>query len=121
MTCTSLTQPILATDIGLRFLTQGEHGRRRHVGLVGRSAIHQPVKQVQQIGLGGHARVQRHLNGAEHGLFVMLKTKDKISTISQSPPGLRSIRLWSFRKALGMSTKGAPLRSAPGLRWSTAR
>jgi hypothetical protein len=51
----------------------------------------------------------------------MLKTKDKISTISQSPPGLRSIRLWSFRKALGMSTKGAPLRSAPGLRWSTAR
>ncbi|SFK35441.1 hypothetical protein SAMN05444421_103171 [Celeribacter marinus] len=93
MTRTSLPQPIVAADIGLRFLTQRERGRRRYVGLISWLSIYQPMKQVQHMGLGRHAGFQRHFHSAEQGLFVMLQNQGQDSTISRSPPGLRSIRL----------------------------
>jgi len=49
------------------------------------------------------------------------RTRARISTITRSPPGVLSIRCCKARKAGGSSAKGAPLRSAPGLRWMTAR
>ena len=46
------------------------------------------------------------------------RTRARISTISRSPPGVLSMRCCRARKAGGSSTKGAPLRKAPGLhRW----
>ncbi|MCC5967519.1 MAG: hypothetical protein JJU24_15425, partial [Natronohydrobacter sp.] len=31
------------------------------------------MKQVQHMGLGGYARLQRHFHGAEHGLFIVMQ------------------------------------------------
>ena len=44
------------------------------------------------------------------------RTTARISTISRSPPGVLSMRCCRARKAGASSTKGAPLRRAPGLR-----
>ena len=39
--------------------------------------------------------------------------------ISRSPPAWRSKAWRSLASGSGRSTKGAPLRSAPGLRWTS--
>jgi hypothetical protein len=71
--------------------------------------------------LGWNAGLQRHVDRRQHGLFVVLKDSARISTISRSPPGFFSRYCCKARNASGSSANGAPLRSAPGLRCTTAR
>ena len=42
-------------------------------GGVDRLAVDQPVQQVQDMGLGRHAGLQRQFDGGEHGLLVVLQ------------------------------------------------
>ncbi len=87
MARTSLPQSIVARDIGLWFLTHRQ--RRRGVSHLADQlvSIHQPVKQVQHMGLCRHTRFQCHPDGAEHSLFVMLQNQRK--DIDHSLPGRR--------------------------------
>jgi hypothetical protein len=76
-----LPQPIVAADIGLRFLTQRERGRRRHVWLISWLSIHKPVKQVQHMGLVGTPASSAISTAQSTACSSCCKTKDKISTI----------------------------------------
>ncbi len=114
-------QTVVAFDIGLGLTAQGQGLRGIERRPADDLAIDQPVQEVQHMGLGRNALGQSQLHRSQHGLFFVLKNRARISTISRSPPGLRSICSCSCRKAGGNSAKGAPLRNAPGLRWRTAR
>lgn len=50
-------------------------------------AVNETMQQVQHMRLGRDAGLQRHVDGREHCLFVVLENKCRISTISRSSPG----------------------------------
>ena len=49
--------------------------RRLHGWRVDRVAVDQAVQQIQDMGLGRRASLQRQFDGGEHGLFVMLENQ----------------------------------------------
>src|ERR1700676_948424 len=108
-------QGIVALDVGPWFGRQRQSLGRLYRRRVRWSPIDQAVQQVQDMGLRRGAGLQRQFDGGEHGLFVMLEDQGQNLTISRSPPGVLSMRCCRARKAGGSSTKGAPLRRAPGL------
>ena len=116
-------QAVVALDIGLaarwrRLRACGASIGGGRVGL----AVDQPVQEVQDMGLGRHAGLQRQLDGAEHGLFVVLQDQgEDLDHLPVAAGRLSSMCSCSCLKASGSSAKGAPLRRAPGLRWMTAR
>ena len=67
------TQAIIAFDIGLGFMMQGQRLRgiqRRPIDCL---AIDQSVRQVQHMGLGGHARCQSHFHCGQNSLLIMVQ------------------------------------------------
>ncbi|TXB65022.1 cyclic nucleotide-binding domain-containing protein [Paracoccus aurantiacus] len=74
--------------------------------------------RVQQITENGREIVLYRVHAGESCVLTTAwrGTRARTSTISRSPPGLRSICSCSCRKAGGNSAKVAPLRNAPGLR-----
>jgi hypothetical protein len=67
------TQAVIAFDIGLGFAAQDKRLR----GIKGRPANHlaidQPVQQVQNMGLGGHARCEGQLHRRKYSLFIVMQ------------------------------------------------
>ena len=110
----SLSQSVIACNIGLRFLAQREGRRRRYIGLVGRFSVYQPVEQVQHMGLCGHAGLQSHFHCAKHRLLVMVQNKrqniDHL-TVPTRPAQHLSLQLAEGLWHLG---KGCPIAQRPG-------
>ena len=79
------------------------------------------MQEVENVGFGGHACIERQLDRTEHGLLIMLENKRQDLGHLRSPPTRH--RRWpcNRRNASGIVTNGAPLRKAPGLRWIPAR
>ena len=66
-------QGVVALDVSLRFVRQSQSLRRLYRRRVHRLSVDQAVQQVQDMGLGRRAGLQRQFDGGEHGLFVMLE------------------------------------------------
>ena len=116
------TQGVIALDVGLRLGAQGQRVWRVHRGRARWFAVHQPVQQVEDMGLGrGAGLPSASSTAASTACSSCWRTRARISTISRSPPGFLSRLCCKDLKAAGSSAKGAPLRKAPGLRWMTAR
>src|SRR3978361_1843014 len=64
-----------ASDVGLRFLLQGECLRGLDGGHARRCAVKQPVQDVEDMDLGRHAAVERQFDRAENGLLVMVQNE----------------------------------------------
>jgi hypothetical protein len=82
---------VVASDVGLWFLVQGECLRGLDGGHARRCAVKQPVQDVKDMDLGRHAAVERQFDRAENGLLIMVENeRQDLSTISRSPPGCLS-------------------------------
>ena len=69
-------QRIVAFDVGPRLLGAiPEPAAHRSWRNLSRLAVNQPVQEVQDVGLRGNAGFQRHLDGAEHRLLIVLQHK----------------------------------------------
>jgi len=66
-------QCIVALDVRLRFGGQRQGLRSLYGQRIHRFAVDQAMKQVQDMGLGRRAGLQRQFDGGEHGLFVVLE------------------------------------------------
>ena len=116
-------QGIVAFDIGQWLAGQPQRlwsgdRRRGH-----RRAVQQPVQQVEDMGLGRNTGFKCQLDGAQHRLFIVVQHQGQDIDHFSVPAGLaqhlclqHTEGFGSTRKGSGISTKGAPLRSAPGLR-----
>ena len=71
----SLSQSIIAIDIGFRRRIQGQSLRRIDLWMVGLLPVNQPVQEVQDMRLGGHACVQRQFYGTQNGVFIMVQNQ----------------------------------------------
>ena len=67
-----LPQGIIAFDIGLGLVVERQDLRRADRGRREGFAIDEAMKQVEDVGLCGHARLQRHVV-RQHRLLVVLK------------------------------------------------
>ena len=72
-----LAQRIVAFDVGLRLGGERQSIRRLHDWRVDWLAVDQSVQQVQDMGLGRRASLQRQFDGSEHGLLVMLEDESQ--------------------------------------------
>ena len=68
-------QIIIAFDIGLGLLAQGQRLWRIQWWAIDHLAVDQPVQQIQHMGFGRHALGQRKFYSDENGLFIVLKNQ----------------------------------------------
>src|ERR1700734_4486873 len=73
----SFAQRVVALDVGLRFGGERQSIRRLHDWWVDWLAVDQSVQQVQDMGLGRRASLQRPFDGSAHGLLVMLEDESQ--------------------------------------------
>jgi hypothetical protein len=80
-------QRVIALDIGARLAGQTQRLWRIH-GLRSRGfAVDQPMQQVQDMGFCRRAIAQSQLDGAQHGLFVVLERgKYRLSVLRKTCP-----------------------------------
>ncbi len=77
MTQSLPAQRIVAADIGLGLALETERLRRIDQRDRVRLAVDQPVQEIEDMGLGGNARLKRHLDGAQHRLLVVVQHQGK--------------------------------------------
>jgi len=70
-------QRVVALDVSLGFVRQGQSLRRFYRRRVHRLSVNQAVQQVQDMGLGRCASLQCEFDGSEHGLLVMLEDESQ--------------------------------------------
>ena len=70
-------QTIVALDIGLGFVKQGQRVWRIDIGAIGRLAVDQPMQQVQHMRLRRYARIQSQFHSPDDDLFVVMKNESK--------------------------------------------
>ena len=68
-----MAQRIVALDVGLWLFGQAQRLRRIRDRRLDRLAINQPVQEIEDMDLGWHPGLQRHLHGRQHDLLVMLQ------------------------------------------------
>src|ERR1700722_15292627 len=111
-----LTEGVVSLNVGSWFGSQRQSLGRLYRRRVRWLPVDQAVQQVQDMRLRRGACLQRQFDRGEHGLFVMLE--DQGQDLDHLAVAARRFEhaLLRARKAGGSSTKGAPLRRAPGLR-----
>jgi len=70
-----LAQIIIAFDIGHRLADQLERLGRRHRRRGDRFSVDQPIEQIEDMGLGRNASLQRHGDRRQHQLLIMMKNQ----------------------------------------------
>ena len=108
-------QGILAFHISLRLGGQREGGRSQDRRRAQRGAIDQSVQQIEDVGLGRHAGLQGEFDSSSTTCSSCWRTRDRISTISRSPPGRLSRCCCKDRNAGGISAKGGAVAQGAGL------
>ena len=69
------TQRVVARDVGLRFLAQGQSLGRIDQRDLGAFAIDQTVQEVEDMGLGRNAGIECDLDGTQDRLLVVVQDK----------------------------------------------
>jgi hypothetical protein len=92
-------QRVVALDVSLRFVRQGQRLRRLYRRRVHWLPVDQAMQQVQNMRLGRDASLQRQFDGGEHGLFVVLENE------SQDLDHL-AVAAWRLKHALLQSPEG---------------
>ena len=114
-------QGVVAPDVSLRFVPQTERQWGIDYGTAGRLAIDQAVQDVEDMGLGGRPRIERQFDRAKHYLLIVLEhQREDLDHLPVTAGALEEMTLQPSER-IGHLVNGAPLRSAPGLRWITAR
>ena len=114
-------QRVIALDVGTRFSGQceslgGFDGRWRD-----RPAVKQAMQQIEDMRFGRHAGLQRHIDGREHDLLVVLENEgEDLDHLAVSARHFEQVLLQGLEGVRHLG-EGAPLRRAQGLRWTTAR
>ena len=73
MAQSSTAKGVIATDIGERLLGKAQRLGRIDRGCRRSLAVDQAVEKVEDVGLGGDARLKRQLDRAKHRLLIMLQ------------------------------------------------
>ena len=71
----SLSQAVIAIDVGLWRCLQCQCVRRIDFGVIRWSAVDQSVQQVQNVHLGGHACFQRQFHRTQHIRLLVLENQ----------------------------------------------
>lgn len=84
-------QAVIALDVGLGFTVQGQCLRCIQWRPADHLSIDQTVQKAQDMGLGWYTLRQGQFHGGQQGLFIVVQHRARMSTMSRSPPGLRSM------------------------------
>src|SRR5690606_19540104 len=110
-----LAQSIVALDIGLRLLGQAQRLRRIHDRRLDRLAVDQPVQEIEDVDLGRNAALQRHLDGGQHDLLVMLQDERQDLDHLAVAAGLPEQVLLQPFEGFGEFSKGSAVAQSTGL------